>query len=45
MKTAQVMIVSDEEHLSPASRPLDVRCYETQDVLVPEDEDDDDEFH
>ena len=41
MKTAQVMIVSDEEHLSPASRPLDVRCYETQDVLVPEDQ----EFH
>ena len=45
MQTSQVMIVSDEEHLSPASRPLDVSCYETQDVLMPEDEDDDDEFH
>ena len=45
MQTSQVMIVSDEEHLSPASRPLDVRCYETQDVLVPEDEDENYEFH
>ena len=45
MQTSQVMIVSDEEHLSPASRPLDVRCYETQDVLMPKDEDENDKFH
>ena len=39
MKTAQVMVVSDEEHLSPPSRSLDVRGYESQDVLMPEVED------
>ena len=36
METAQVMIVGDEEHLSPAPGPLDVCRDETQDVLVPE---------
>ena len=35
MKTAEVMVVSDEEHLSPASCALDVGGYEAQDVLVP----------
>ena len=36
METAQVMIVGDEEHLSPAPGPLDVCRDETQDVLVPD---------
>ena len=35
MKTAEVMVVSDEEHLSPPSCALDVGSYEAQDVLVP----------
>ena len=35
MKTAEVMVVSDKEHLSPASCALDVCSYEAQDVLVP----------
>ena len=40
VKAAEVMIVSDEEHLGPASGALDVGGDEAQDVLVPEDEDD-----
>ena len=35
MKTAEVMVVSDKEHLSPPSCALDVGSYEAQDVLVP----------
>ena len=35
MKTAQVMVVSDEEHLSPPSCSLDVRGDEPEDVVVP----------
>ena len=40
VKAAEVMIVSDEEHLGPASGALDVGGDEAQDVLVPEEEDD-----
>ena len=40
MKAAEVMIVSDEEHLGPASGALDVGGDEAQDVLVPEEEGD-----
>ena len=35
MKAAEVMIVSDEEHLGPASGALDVGGDEAQDVVVP----------
>ena len=41
VEAAQVVVVGDEEHLGPPPCTLDVGGYEAQDVLVPENEDDD----
>ena len=37
MKTSQIVVVGDEQHLGPPAGALDVRSDEPKDVLVPKD--------